>query len=125
MNASPPASEPAPQRAQSRSALPVLSRMRASDGGWLRGDLLAGIRLPGYLLPAARLADLQSAHALGGLADELKAEGIRLQALEARVSVRERFRAEGFDARFGGINRFTSIAAVVDNLKTAEPMSQS
>jgi MFS superfamily sulfate permease-like transporter len=60
--------------------------------------------------------DLQSAHALAGLADELRAAGTRLQVVEARSSVRERFRREGLDAQLGGIDRFTSVADAIDNL---------
>jgi SulP family sulfate permease len=66
-------------------------------------------------LSAAPQVDLQSAHALAGLADELKAAGIRVQCVEARSSVRERLRSEGLDERLGGIDRFTSVADVVDN----------
>lgn len=68
-------------------------------------------------LSASPFVDLQSAHSLAGLADELKAEGIRLQAVEARSLVRERLRREGLDARLGGIDRFTSVADVVENLQ--------
>jgi high affinity sulfate transporter 1 len=66
-------------------------------------------------LSAAPVVDLQSAHTLAGLADELTAAGIRVQVVEARSSVRERLRAEGLDSRLGGINRFTSVADVVDS----------
>jgi len=65
-------------------------------------------------LSAAPRVDLQSVHALGQLAAELTAAGVRLQAVEARSSVRERFRDEGLDAQLGGIDRFTSVADVVD-----------
>jgi SulP family sulfate permease len=65
-------------------------------------------------LSAAPLVDLQSAHTLAGLADELKATGIRVHCVEARSSVRERLRSEGLDARLGGIDRFTSVADVVE-----------
>jgi high affinity sulfate transporter 1 len=71
-------------------------------------------------LSAAPLVDLQSAHALAGLADELTAAGIRLQCVEARSGVRERLRQEGLDGRMGGINRFTSVADVVDNFLQGE-----
>lgn len=67
-------------------------------------------------LSAAPLVDLQSAHTLAGLADELNAVGIRVQVVEARSSVRERLRNEGLDARLGGIDRFTSVADAVENL---------
>jgi MFS superfamily sulfate permease-like transporter len=65
-------------------------------------------------LSAAPYVDMQSAHALAGLADELQSAGTRLQVVEARSSVRDRLRAEGVDARLGGINRFTSVADAVD-----------
>ena len=50
---------------------------------------------------------MHSAQMLGSLADELTAAGIRVQAVEARSSVRERLRSEGVDDKLGGINRFT------------------
>lgn len=68
-------------------------------------------------LSAAPVVDLQSAHALAGLADELVAAGIRVQVVEARSSVRERLRAEGVESRLGGINRFTAVADVVDSVQ--------
>jgi len=67
-------------------------------------------------LSAAPYVDLQSAHALAGLVDELSAAGIQVQCVEARSGVRERFRSEGLDARLGGIDRFTSVADVVDSV---------
>jgi high affinity sulfate transporter 1 len=70
-------------------------------------------------LSAAPYVDLQSAHTLAGLADELRAEGIRVQVVEARSSVRERLRGEGLDKRLGGIDRFTSVADVVDSAQKA------
>jgi MFS superfamily sulfate permease-like transporter len=65
-------------------------------------------------LSAAPYVDLQSAHSLAALADELTTSGIRVQVVEARSSVRERLRGEGLDGRLGGINRFTSVADAVD-----------
>jgi sulfate permease, SulP family len=74
-------------------------------------------------LSAAAAVDLQSAHTIAGLADELSGEGIRVQCVEARSSVRERLRREGLDSRLGGINRFTSVADAVDSVgKPAEPV---
>jgi sulfate permease, SulP family len=71
-------------------------------------------------LSAAPRVDLQSAHALGDLANELTAKRIRFQAVEARSSVRDRFRNEGVDAKLGGINRFKTVADAVDEFqKTA------
>ena len=68
-------------------------------------------------LSAAPHVDLQSAHTLAGLAAELTATGIRVQVVEARSKVRERFRREGLDVRLGGIDRFTSVADAVESLQ--------
>jgi MFS superfamily sulfate permease-like transporter len=68
-------------------------------------------------LSAAPHVDLQSADTLGGLADELTAAGIRVQAVEARASVRERLRAEGVDVKLGAIDRFTSVADAVEEFQ--------
>jgi MFS superfamily sulfate permease-like transporter len=74
-------------------------------------------------LSAAPHVDLQSAHTLAGLADELRATGIRVQVVEARSSVRERLRGEGLDEQLGGINRFTSVADAVESVdKLAQPV---
>jgi SulP family sulfate permease len=66
-------------------------------------------------LSAAPLVDMQSAHALAGMADELTAEGIRFQAVEPRSSVRDRLRHEGVDGKLGGIDRFTTVADAIDH----------
>jgi hypothetical protein len=55
---------------------------------------------------------MHSAQMLGSMADELTATGIRVQAVEARSSVRERLRSGGVEARLGGIDRFTVAHAV-------------
>ena len=68
-------------------------------------------------LSAAPRVDLQSAHTLGGLADELAAAGTRFQAVEARSTVRDRLRDVGVDSKLGGINRFTTVADVLDNFR--------
>jgi MFS superfamily sulfate permease-like transporter len=65
-------------------------------------------------LSAAPRVDMHSAQMLGNLADELTAMGIRVQAVEARSSVRERLRSEGVEARLGGIDRFTTVADAVE-----------
>ena len=77
----------------------------------------ASIRLVILDLSAAPRVDLQSAHTLAGMAAEITAKGIRFQAVEARSSVRDRLRKQGLDDAFGGINRFTSIADVIDNFR--------
>ena len=66
-------------------------------------------------LSAAPLVDMQSAHTLASTADELGAIGIRFQAVEPRSSVRDRFRHESVDSKLGGVNRFTSVADVIDH----------
>jgi high affinity sulfate transporter 1 len=65
-------------------------------------------------LSAATRVDLQSAHALAGFARELSGMDIRTHAVESRSSVRDRLRGEGVDASLGGIDRFQSVADVVD-----------
>jgi SulP family sulfate permease len=66
-------------------------------------------------LSAAPIVDMQSARTLASMADELRATGIRFQAVEPRSSVRDRFRHEGVDSKLGGVNRFTSVADVIDH----------
>lgn len=65
-------------------------------------------------LSAAPLVDMQSAHALADLADELKTAGTQLHVVETRASVRDQLRKEGVDTRLGGVTRFASVADVVD-----------
>lgn len=64
-------------------------------------------------LSSSPYVDMHSAHRLANLADELTAAGIRVQAVEARSSVRDRLRSEGVDERLGGINRHSSVAEAV------------
>jgi MFS superfamily sulfate permease-like transporter len=66
-------------------------------------------------LSAAARVDMQSAHTLGSMADELNAKGIQFHAVEPRSSVRDRLRKEGVDSKLGGINRFTTVADVIDS----------
>ncbi len=73
---------------------------------------------------AAAYVDMQSAHALAGLGDELRAAGIRVQAVEARSNVRDRLRKEGLDDRLGTVDRFTSVADAVEAFqRNAAPAS--
>ncbi len=65
-------------------------------------------------LSAAPFVDMHSAHMLAELAGDLTAAGIRFQAVEARSSVRDRLRSEGLEEKLGGINRFASVADVVE-----------
>jgi MFS superfamily sulfate permease-like transporter len=68
-------------------------------------------------LSAAAYVDMHSAHMLAELADELTAAGVRVQAVEARSSVRDRLRNEGVEMKLGGINRFASVADAVDSFQ--------
>ena len=70
-------------------------------------------------LSAAPRVDMQSAQALGGLADELKAKNISFQAVEPRSSVRDRLRNEGVDTKLGGVNRFAMVIDVVEHFQSA------
>ena len=68
-------------------------------------------------LSAAPRVDLQSAHALAGMADELTAQGVRFQAVEPRSSVRDRLRNEGVDEKLGGVSRITSVADAIEGFQ--------
>jgi high affinity sulfate transporter 1 len=68
-------------------------------------------------LSAAPLVDMQSAYALAGMADELTAKGIQFQTVEARSSVRDRLRHERVDSKLGGVNRFATVADVIDHFQ--------
>src|SRR6266699_2921631 len=83
----------------------ILNRVRAAP------------RLPKLVvldLSAAPLVDMQSAYTLAGMADELIAKGIQFHAVEPRSSVRDRLRHEGVDSKLGGVNRFTTVADVIE-----------
>lgn len=71
-------------------------------------------------LSASPRVDLQSAHELAGMADELRAKGIRVQVVEARSAVRDRLRREGLAERLGGISRHMSVADAVEELRAEE-----
>ncbi len=68
-------------------------------------------------LSAAARVDLQSAHTLASMAEEIAATGIQFQAVEPRSGVRDRLRHEGVDGKLGGVNRFTTIADVIDHFQ--------
>ncbi|MCC6679170.1 MAG: SulP family inorganic anion transporter [Phycisphaerales bacterium] len=77
----------------------------------------AEVTTPGLVvldLSATPYVDMHSAHMLADLAQELRAAGVRLQAVEARSSVRDRLRSERVDEKLGGVNRFTSVADAVE-----------
>ena len=63
-----------------------------------------------------------SAHTLDSMAEELTAAGIQFHAVEPRSSVRDRLRREGVDGKLGGVNRFTTVADVIEHfLGDSEP----
>ena len=74
-------------------------------------------------LSAAAIVDMQSAYALASMADELIAEGIEFHAVEPRSSVRDRLRHEGVDSKLGGVNRFTTVADVIDHFQRERNVS--
>jgi MFS superfamily sulfate permease-like transporter len=69
-------------------------------------------------LSAAPRVDMQSAHTLALVAEDLRSKGINFQAVEPRSSVRDRLRTEGVDEKLGGVNRFTTVADVIENFQT-------
>ena len=68
-------------------------------------------------LSAAAHVDMHAALMLVELAAELRAAGVSVQAVEARSAVRECLRAEGVEAKLGGVSRVTSVADVVDDFQ--------
>jgi high affinity sulfate transporter 1 len=78
-------------------------------------------------LSAAARVDMQSAHTLAAMADELSTKGIQFHAVEPRSSVRDRLRHEGVDAKLGGVNRFATVADVIDEFQreTSNTLSNS
>jgi hypothetical protein len=49
------------------------------------------------------------------MAEELIADNIEFHVVEARSSVRDRLRREGVASKLGGVNRFTTVADVIDH----------
>lgn len=81
--------------------IPALGWLRRYQPSWLR-------------------ADLQSAPTLATRAHELAASGIKLRAVEARSSLRDRLRREGIAAKLGGLNRWATVADAVDAFQSGE-----
>jgi high affinity sulfate transporter 1 len=72
-------------------------------------------------LSAAPQVDLQSAQTLGVLATELAHAGIPVHAVETHSDVRDMLRSEAVDVTLGGINRFTTVADVVEGFQRQAP----
>jgi high affinity sulfate transporter 1 len=68
-------------------------------------------------LSTSPYVDLAGASMLHKLQTELLKRGIRLGIAEAHASVRDLLRAEGLDEKVGPINRFTSVADVVEDFQ--------
>lgn len=84
----------------------VLDRLRTQG---------VGVRLVVCDLSTSPHVDLAGARMLESLSDELVKRNVTLRVTDARASVRDLLRAEGVDERVGGINRFASVADVVDD----------
>jgi MFS superfamily sulfate permease-like transporter len=63
--------------------------------------------------------DLTGAEMLASLHGELAKQGISLQLVETRASVRDTLRMEGLEDKVGGINRFSTVADCVDQFNPA------
>jgi sulfate permease, SulP family len=69
-------------------------------------------------LSAAPFVDLGGAEMLMHLEAELRAMGVRLHVVEAHSAVRDKLRIEGIEDRIGRIDRFTSVADIVDAIQS-------
>jgi len=76
-----------------------------------------GVRLVVCDLSTSPYVDLAGASMLLKLQSELRQRGIRLDIAEAHASVRDLLRAEGLDEKIGPINRFTSVADLVEDFQ--------
>ncbi len=85
----------------------VLERVRAEG---------AALRLVVGDLSASPYVDLAGARMLEGLHEELAKRRIELRLVEARSGVRDLLRAEGLDEKVGRIDRFESVADVVEGV---------
>jgi len=75
----------------------------------------ASVRLVVCDLSSSPYVDLAGAHMLDSLSDELAKRNVMLRVTDARASVRDLLRAQAVDEKVGGINRFASVADVVDD----------
>jgi hypothetical protein len=62
---------------------------------------------------------------LGTLADELASTGARFQVVEAHASVRDRLRAEGLDEKLGVIDRFRTVAQVIEDFEKQQGLRRN
>jgi len=76
-------------------------------------------------LSTSPYVDLHGAKVLRTLGDEVSSTGARFQVVEAHASVRDRLRAEGLDEKFGGIDRFRTVAQVIDDFEKEKRIERS
>ncbi len=88
-------------------AAAVLERVRAEG---------AALRLVVCDLSSSPYVDLAGARMLEGIHEELAKRRIELRLVEARSGVRDLLRAEGLDEKVGRIDRFESVADVVEGV---------
>ncbi|HVO25688.1 MAG TPA: SulP family inorganic anion transporter [Candidatus Margulisiibacteriota bacterium] len=75
----------------------------------------SSVRLVVCDLSTSPYVDLAGARMLESLSDELAKRNVLLRVTDARASVRDLLRAQGADEKVGGVNRFASVADVVDH----------
>jgi SulP family sulfate permease len=75
----------------------------------------SGICLVVCDLSTSPYVDLAGARMLESLSDELAKRNVTLRVTDAHAAVRDLLRAQGVDEKVGGINRFASVADVVDH----------
>jgi hypothetical protein len=61
--------------------------------------------------------DLTGARMLARLTDELAKRQVELRLAEVHATTRDLLRADGLDRKLGGIDRFTSLADVIEGFQ--------
>jgi SulP family sulfate permease len=84
----------------------------------------SGVRLVVCDLSTSPYVDLAGARMLQSLSDELAKRNVTLRVTDAHANVRDLLRAEGVDEKVGGINRFASVADVVDDFLAASTRAE-
>jgi high affinity sulfate transporter 1 len=84
----------------------------------------SSVRLVVCDLSTSPYVDLAGARMLASLGDELAKQNVTLRVTDAHAAVRDLLRAEGVDEKVGGINRFASIADVVDDFLAASTRAE-
>jgi SulP family sulfate permease len=84
----------------------------------------SGVRLVICDLSSSPYVDLAGVSVLLTLHLELQKLGISLRVTEARSSVRDLLRAEGLDEKVGPIDRFASVADLVENFRSQTDLKQ-